>query len=110
MEIAELAIVPVAPSPLDIWSTKETVALIQRVRKRNKGFNARLLVYRKISGTRIGQEANEALEHYKVGVFKSEITQRIAFVEAMNSGDSVVHYAPSSKAAIEVRDLISELF
>jgi len=109
LQLANLAIIPVAPSPLDIWSTKETVFLIKKIQHRNKGLNGRLLVYRKISGTRIGSEANKALENYGMGVFKTEITQRIAFVEAMNSGDSVVHFAPCSKAAHEILALVEEL-
>jgi chromosome partitioning protein len=109
LQISELAIVPVAPSPLDIWSTRDTVALINRVRKHNKKLKVRMLVYRKISGTRIGKEAHEALENYNFKVFKTEITQRIAFVTAINSGASVIHDAPSSKAAKEIGKLIDEL-
>jgi chromosome partitioning protein len=109
LQLANLAIIPVAPSPLDIWSTKETVSLIKKIQHRNKGLNGRLLVYRKISCTRIGSEASAALENYGMGVFKTEVTQRIAYVEAMNSGDSVVHFAPSSKAANEILALVEEL-
>ena len=105
LNIADLAIVPVSPSPLDIWSTKETVALIKKI----PGLRVRLLVYRKISGTRIGKEAHEALKNYRLKVFETEIYQRIAFVDAMNSGDAVIHFAPSSKAASEVRQLAKEL-
>jgi chromosome partitioning protein len=105
LKIADLAIVPVAPSPLDIWSTKETVTLINKIRN----LGVRLLVYRKIPGTRIGKEAHEVLKSYKLKVFATEISQRIAFVDAMNSGDAVIHYAPSSKAASEVGKLADEL-
>jgi chromosome partitioning protein len=69
----------------------------------------RLLVYRKIAGTRIGQEAHDALKKYNLKVLETEITQRIAFVDAMNSGDAVIHFAPSSKAAGEIASLAAEL-
>lgn len=109
LTFADLAIIPVAPSPLDIWSTKETIALINRLRKQNQKLSVRLLVYRKIAGTRIGQEAHVALKKYNLKVFETEISQRIAFVDAMNSGESVIHFAPSSKAASEIADLAKEL-
>lgn len=109
LKTVELAIVPVTPSPLDIWSANETIKLVQTVRKRNKGLKSRLLVYRKIPGTRIGREAHEALTNYGLEVFKTEISQRIAYVEAMNTGLSVVDYAPQSKAAGEIRALADEL-
>jgi chromosome partitioning protein len=109
MKVSDLAIVPVAPSPLDIWSTKETVSLIDRIRMRNPRLQVRLLVYRKIPGTRIGKEAHGAMKKYALDVYDTEISQRIAFVDAMNSGDAVIHFAPSSKAAREVEALATEV-
>lgn len=109
LKIVDQAIVPITPSPLDIWSVNETVRLIQDVHKRRKELVPRLLVYRKIPGTRIGREAHDAIKNYCLGVFETQISQRIAYVEAMNTGRSVVEYAPRSKAADEVRSLVKEL-
>jgi chromosome partitioning protein len=68
-----------------------------------------LLVYRRIPGTRVGREAREAIKNYCFDVLQTEITQRIAYVEAMNTGDSVVGHAPQSKAAEEIMALSDEL-
>lgn len=106
---ADTAIVPVTPSPLDIWSANETVNLIQTVRKQNRGLKPYMLVYRRVPGTKIGTQAHDALKSYGLDVFQTEITQRIAYVEAMNSGRSVVDYAPRSKAAKEILDLVDEM-
>jgi len=105
LKMSDIAVVPVTPSPLDIWSTKETITFLNQFRS----LKVQLLVYRKISGTRIGKEAHGALKKYELPVFETEIAQRIAFVDAMNSGESVIHYAPSSKAANEMRKLADEL-
>jgi len=107
--VSDLAIVPVAPSPLDIWSSKETISLFPEARKRNRHLKAKLLICRKIVGTRIGREAREALETYGMDLFESEISQRVAFVEAMISGRSVLEYAPNSEAAKEIRHLREEI-
>jgi len=109
LAISNLAIIPIGPSPLDIWSSKETLSLFPSARKSNRRMKARLLICRKIVGTRVGREAREALETYGVDMFESEISQRVAFVEAMISGRSVLDHAPRSEAAAEIRRLCEEI-
>jgi chromosome partitioning protein len=106
---SDLVIVPIGPSPLDIWSSKETLSLIQQVRKRHRRMKAKLLICRKIARTRVGREAREAMETYDLDVFETEISQRIAYVEAMISGLPVLEYAPRSEAAEEIRRLCKEV-
>jgi chromosome partitioning protein len=109
LAVSDLAIVPITPSPLDIWSSKETVSLFPEARKRNRKVTAKLLICRKIVGTRVGREAREALETYGMDLFETEISQRVAFVEAMISGRSVLAHAPNSEAAKEIRALSDEI-
>ncbi len=109
LAVSDLAIVPIAPSPLDIWSSKETISLFSQAGKRNRRMKTKLLICRKIVGTRVGKEAREALETYGIDLFQSEISQRVAFVEAMISGRSVLTYAPQSAAANEIRRLSEEI-
>ncbi len=106
---SDLAIVPIGPSPLDIWSSKETVALFPEAQKGNRQFAAKLLICRKIVGTRMGKEVREALLTYGIDLFESEISQRIAFVEAMITGRSVLDHAPHSEASKEIRKLCEEI-
>jgi chromosome partitioning protein len=107
--VARLAVVPIGPSALDIWSSRETIEMIQEVRRRNRRLQAKLLVSRKIPRTRVGREGRDAVEPYGMGVFKSEISQRVAFVEAMIAGKTVLDYAPTSMAAREIRALCGEI-
>ncbi len=107
--VSNLAIVPVGPSPLDIWSSKETINLIKQARKVNRKIKSKLLVCRKIVGTRVGREARETLETYRMRVCDTEISQRVAYVEAMIAGLSVMQYRPSSEASNEIRSLCKEI-
>ena len=109
ISVSDLVIVPVSPSPLDIWSASDTIDLIRRIMKRNRQIAARLLVYRKIPGTRIGKEARDALTEYDLPIFETEITQKIAAVEAMIAGLTVFEYAPRSKSTNEFRSLCNEI-
>lgn len=106
---SNLTIIPVSPSPLDIWAANDTVSLIRQIIKKNKTIEVRILVYRKVPGTRIGNEAREALKAYPFPVFKTEITQKIAAVEAMISGQTLNEFAPRSKSALEFKELVREI-
>jgi chromosome partitioning protein len=107
--VSDLAVVPVGPSPLDLWSSKETLSLIQHARKRNRKLKAQLLICRRIARTRVGREAREAVQTYGLDVFETEIGQRVAYIEAMTSGLSVLDYAPHSEAAAEIAGLCEEI-
>lgn len=109
LQLSDMAIVPITPSPLDIWSSRETIELIHQVRKRHKKLQPRLLINRKISGTRMGNEARDALVKIAIPAFTGELCQRIAYVEAMLAGEAVVTHAPGSKAAGEVWALYDEI-
>ena len=100
---SKLAIVPIGPSPLDIWSSKETIDLIRKGRKHNRKLSSKIIINRKVVGTRIGREARQALESYGLDIFNTEICQRIAHVEAMIAGLAVIQYQPRGTAAGEIR-------
>jgi chromosome partitioning protein len=106
---SDLAIIPLAPSSLDIFSSRETIQLVKDTRRNRRGLVAKLLVYRKIPGTRLAAEARDAISAYGLEVFDTEISQRIAYVEAIISGVSVLTYAPHSVAAEEIRSLCNEI-
>jgi len=106
---SDLAIIPLAPSSLDIFSSRETIQLVKDTRRNHRGLVAKLLVYRKIPGTRLAAEARDAINAYGLEVFDTEISQRIAYVEAIISGLSVLTYATHSVAAEEIRSLCNEI-
>jgi chromosome partitioning protein len=106
---SNLAIIPASPSPLDIWSCREMVHLVGEIRKQKRNLSGKLLICRKIVGTRIGREVREALELYGMDVFQTEINQRIAYVEAMIAGLPVTAYAPGSEASQEIKSLCAEI-
>ena len=109
LAITDMAIIPLSPSPVDIWSCDKTLEMINREGEQNPKLKSKLLVCRKIPGTKLGREAKEAMEVFDTGIFETELCQRIAYIEAMNAGVSVMQYAPNSKAAQEVEDLSEEI-
>jgi len=106
---SDLAIIPLAPSILDIWSSRATIDRVEEARKINTKLKGRLLVSRKVPRTRLGRDGREAIAALEMDIFDTEISQRIAYVESMIAGVSVFQYAPRSEAAKEVEDLCEEI-
>jgi chromosome partitioning protein len=106
---SDLAIIPLAPSILDIWSSRATIDRVEEARKINPKLKGRLLVSRKVPRTRLGRDGREAIVALEMDIFDTEISQRIAYVESMIAGVSVFQYAPRSEAAREVEDLCEEI-
>jgi chromosome partitioning protein len=106
---SDLAIIPLAPSILDLWSSRTTMGMIEEAKKVNPKLEGRLLVSRKIPRTRLGREGREAIAALEMEVFETEISQRIAYVESMIAGVSVFQYAPKSEASKEIEDLCDEI-
>lgn len=109
LSVAELSIVPLSPSSLDIWSCKGTLEMIDSAREENPDLDVKLLINRKIPGTRVGRRARQTLGVFDMDILDTELCQRVAYIDAMTSGVSVMQYAPGSKAADEIEDLCDEV-
>jgi chromosome partitioning protein len=109
LSVSDLVIVPVSPSALDIWSCRETLEMIQEVGQARPNLEAHLLITKKIPGTRVGRNAREAMSVFGFGLLETELCQRVAYIDAIASGVSVMQYAPSCKAAAEIEALCEEI-
>lgn len=112
LDIIDLVLIPVGPSALDLWSSKRVLDLFTYSRTKNLRKKAKVLISRKIPGTRVGREAREAVGVYGLDIVPVEISQRIAYVEAITAGFSVLQYAPGSPATDEINalcDFITQL-
>lgn len=109
LAVTDLAVIPLSPSPLDVWSCWKTLELIKEVQQQNTKLKSKLLISRKIPGTRLAREAREAMGVFNTDLFDAELCQRVAYIESMTHGVSVMQYAPDSKAANEIETLSEEL-
>ena len=109
LAVTDLAIIPLSPSALDVWSCWGTLKMIDEIRPLNSDIEVKLLINRKIPGTKIGRDSREAMKQFQMDVFNTELCQRVAFIDAMTSGVSVMQYAPHSKAAREIERICEEI-
>jgi chromosome partitioning protein len=105
----ELVIVPIQPSPFDIWSAEDMASLIRKAQDVNAGLKSRLLISRKVANTTLGKQMRDALSNLDIPILKTEIFQRIALAESIVTGQTVFEYAPSSPACAEFESLTKEV-
>jgi chromosome partitioning protein len=68
---SDLVLIPVQPSPYDVWAAKEIVDLLSEVTTFNEKVKSAFVINRKIVNTAIGRDVTEALSGYPIPVFKA---------------------------------------
>ncbi len=106
---SDLVLIPVQPSPYDVWAAKEIVDLVREASAFNENLKCAFVINRKIVNTAIGRDVSEALGGYELAILKSHISQRVGFAESAGQGQTVLETAPSSTASEEIRALVQEL-
>jgi len=106
---ADVVLIPVQPSPYDVWASREIVALIEEVKTLKDDLKAAFVVNRKIVGTAIGRDVSKALADYPIGMMKASICQRVSFAESAGSGKAVIETDQYGQGAREVKALVKEL-
>jgi chromosome partitioning protein len=109
IKAADLVLVPVQPSSLDIWATERLVELIQARQEAIGTPDAAFLASRAITGTRLADGVEDALAALELPLLETRIHQRVAYAEATNAGLSVLDTAKGSKAAAEIEALTDEV-
>jgi len=110
IKAADFVLIPVQPSPYDIWATSDLVDLVkQRIEVTDGKLQAAFVVSRAIKGTKIGTEISEALLGYELPVLETRITQRVIYPTSATTGTTVLDIDPSSDASKEVNSLALEL-
>lgn len=104
-----LALIPVTPSPLDIWSAKGAVEMVKEAQAENPSLRARFLISRKMVNTRLGDAVRDALTQYDLPALKTEVTQRVSLAQALMAGKNIFQFAPASESAFEFESLYQEI-
>jgi len=99
---ADLVLIPVQPSPYDIWAADEVVKLIAEARIYKENIKSAFVINRKITNTAIGRDVVEALAAYAVPVLAAAVAQRVVFAETAATGQAVFEAVANGAAAREI--------
>ena len=106
---SDIVVIPVQPSPYDIWAAEEVVKLIDEARVFKENIKSVFVVNRKITNTAIGRDVREALAAYPIHVLDAAIAQRVVFAEAAAQGQAIFEIDPAGPAVAEVEAVAAEL-
>jgi len=73
---SDLVIIPVQPSPYDVWATQDVVALIREAQVYKANLRAVFVIDRKIANTAIGRDVVAALAEFGFPVSEIALCQR----------------------------------
>ncbi|HZS83003.1 MAG TPA: ParA family partition ATPase [Stellaceae bacterium] len=101
---ANLLLVPVQPSPMDLWATRPTLDLARQEKTR-----ALLVLNRVPSRANLAEAMAAKLDEFGAAVAASRIGNRVALASAMADGRGITEAAPGGRAAEEVRAVAAEI-
>ena len=108
--IADVGLVPVIPSPPDLWAGVAIRKVIEAAAALNEHLEARILINQRKAGTRLAARTLELLPEYRIPLCKTQIGDREAYRHAAAYGQTVHHLGTDAQAAIsEVEALTDEL-
>ena len=109
VKVADAVLIPVQPSPYDIWSCADLVDILDARRTVTDGLpHAAFIVSRAITNTKLSNEVSEALEEYGLPVLKARTTQRVAYPTTAATGGTVFD-DPAGQAAHEMEEIRDEV-
>lgn len=91
VRVADVVLIPAKPSPLDVWAAADIVAAVQARQKTANGVpKAAFVITMTQPRTRLGRNIDDALNEMGISVFQARTTQRVAYPNAINDGNSVI--------------------
>ena len=107
---ADLALIPVQPSPLDLWASAQIEGEVGRARELNPDLRALLVINQLEPRTRLSQVMRDALAELSLPAAQSAISRRMVFKKSVIRGRSVLDVGSQGAAAAEeIRQLVDEM-
>lgn len=107
VKTADLVLIPVQPSGADLWAAEDILDTVKARQKVAGGPHAAFVVSRAVTRTNLADSIEGALDHYDADVLNARTGHRVAYAEALGSGESVLDFG--GKAATEIEKITDEV-
>jgi chromosome partitioning protein len=105
---SSLVILPVGPSPLDIWATAKMVSQIEDAQVINAEIKAAFLINKFNKVTLLSKETKAVLKEFTIPVFETTLGNRVAYADTITQGMSACEWS-DKKAKVEVISFVNEV-
>jgi chromosome partitioning protein len=111
LAVCDLALVPVLPSPLDLWATSHIAAAVRETSRGAADLEARLVVNQLEPRTTLSRVVGGALAELEIPALDTRIRRRSVYRNCMLEGRTVYRMgALGRSAAAEIDQLLTEIF
>lgn len=110
VKVADIILIPVQPSPYDIWAAADLVEVIKVRQEITEGKPiAVFVISRAIKNTKLSAEVVEALEGYGFPILKNGTTQRVIYPTSAARGETVLSDPSNTSVIQEIEAIAKEL-
>ncbi|XTI73301.1 ParA family partition ATPase [Acidithiobacillus sp. AC3] len=110
LDLADIVLLPVLPSPLDLWASQRSVEAIEEIQKKNQKLRAALVLNQVEGRSALSRAAEHAIATLGLPVFRGQIARRAIYRNAAVEGKSVYQMGKRGDAAVaEIEVLIEEV-
>jgi len=108
ISFSDIVIIPVTPSPNDLWSTENIVERVKDAQTINPSIKAYFLINRDNPRTLLSKDMGDALTALELPILKTKINNRISYPDSAVQGLSVLEWT-DPKAKEEINNLVDEI-
>jgi chromosome partitioning protein len=110
IKCADVILIPVQPSPYDVWACEDLVDVIKARQEVTEGSpKAAFVISRAIKNTQLSKEISDALKDYDLPVFENYTSQRVIYAKSAAVGSTVLDIESGNEAAKEILAIRVEL-
>lgn len=110
IRVSDGVLIPVQPSPLDVWACGEVVDLVKQRREVANGLpRAGLVVSRAITRSVLARGLIRAFDEIGLESLDTHVHQRVMYATSMAIGSTALDDDPTGLAALEMRSIFREV-
>lgn len=110
MEAVDVILIPVQPSPLDLWASVDMAEAILEAQRKHKMLRAYMVLNQLDSRNALSRSMHRALEEFELPALVNGLSRRAAFRSAALEGSSVYGLGKRAKGAVQdVEAIIKEI-
>ena len=106
--VADLALVPVIPSPLDMWAAVGIREVIANVGDINEELKSRLVINQLQPNTTLAKESLEVLPEFGIELCETYMRQRQVYRQSAVFGQTVHDFGSKAAAAVEEVEALTD--
>jgi chromosome partitioning protein len=111
LRLADHALIPLQPSPMDLWATSHIARIIEKLRPENPGLRALLVMSQMEPRTTLSRLMPDAVSELDLPVARTSLQRRSIHRLCVLEGRSVFQTGRrGAAAAAEINELIAEIF